>query len=462
MSCSEIEMKKLFSGEGNAQLKKIYEADSEGWIDTIFLYEIRTVTWYSLNPVAFPASLEGVGNNALSKCDYRIPKGFEYLINSFLEMRPPAIKVKDEFSADTRIAWTNNLLGETVTDASCVIDDSIHLQGIDKHWIIMNNEFYTDPGHERRSDLSIGNYSDMIEMDTILPSRELSCRQPWFYSMKSGSAFPLFILNSNSTISHKYQYELDIVNLLQMEILENDKWVKVKPMISRLDGVPSNGMLPMPVLRGTFGKIRESEVSWNRSERGDYQIFTEDVIKCDGEGTIQCGGQQSIALKSEGMCKAIFWGAYNVTQHKLNNRSNYTTNSNDPIDGDPPIRKVSMRYAGGCDKFNGIPIESFAGPLLRDHFPKAPRRNGLYAFSFSYESHFYGSDVGVDLEAVGATLKCEIADPDTVKWKNGNIDVRGDAANQADRCRDEFQLVVRLLTMHNYTFNESGNIVQVF
>lgn len=453
MSCSSVELDEVFNSSKGYSVFYTAE-DPKGDIDIIFDKEITPVTWYSLNPLQFQCH----PTVKKEECQFTTKGAYEYIMYSYLKTRTCALTIKNSYLETTRIGWTRNLLQRMVDHASIVIDDSITVQSYDHHWLVMEPEFFLEPGHEKRYDINVGNTSELTEMDTILPSLELSSNQPWFYCSKSSAAFPLFLINSQTRMKHVYKYELNISKLLRMKIQDEDgRWEDVSPDLERLEGLPDGKTLQVPILHGCFGKITQNQVIWKGEEMGQrsHRFIVNNIIEVDGDNKIECGNGDTVKLTSSGICRSMFWAAHNITREMVNDHCNYTISAEDPVDGNSPILTQSLKI-GEHEKFPDSSPGDFAGPLVRHHFPRAPRVNGIYGFSFCYEPRYCGVESGVPLK--DASFKIATADPDSYRWNNNNNDIRGRGAGEADKCRDKFRIIVRMMVSHMYSINSGGSI----
>lgn len=454
MSCSELEIEKIFDSKTiNPAILSIYTADEQNRIDTIFFSgEVRPLTWYTLNPLPFEVLPTG-GKDTRT---YIPPVDQSYLLGSYLWGEVPAISVKPEHQANTRIAWCRNLMHEIVESATC-IGGSLRV-GFDRQWLVTESEFFLKPGFESDYDRGVGNTPDLQEFKVALPHRNLRTRQPWFYNCSSAAAFPLYKLNSQSSLTHNYKYKLKIADLLRMVTLDNGHWVTSPLDLTRLQGLPEGGLLKTPTLWGNFGKVNENEVKWNKCNRKIFPIYADTVVSKDSI-PVKCGSSVPLELQSEGPCKGIFWSALNRTAASINIRSNYTTSLSDPTTGDSPITTCDLMF-GEIPKFEEMHVDHFNGPLLYGHTTRAPRTSGIYGFVFTHDIEAYGHNVAINLNDVKAKFIPKLEDPDTTKWNVDSNDIRGEQTTPP--CNHEFTITVRMLVMHKFTIDETGKITREY
>jgi len=330
---------------------------------------------------------------------------------------------------------------------------------MDREWMVFNSNFFVE-GNHRQHDRGIGNTEELQTFRTMLPRHRLSLMQPWFYSKCSPSSFPIFYMNSQSSLVHKYKYNLSIVDLLRMEVMVDEVWTPVKPELHRLHGVPPEGKMEAPVLWGNMAKTRDNEADWNRCNRKLIPIYAETIVSAGVEG-LKCGQEASVKLESGGPVKAIFWGLRNKTAETYNIRSNYTSNLEDPVNGPSVAGHCSLEYRD-TTKLSEMEPNHFEWPLLKYHLPSTPRCNGLYGYTFCHDVNAYGDNVAANLESLGAKFVIRLEDQDYYRWCNGNTDVRTGQTFVPVQSETIYSLVVRMLVMRKYTISSTGEVRRVY
>ena len=454
MSCTEEEIESIFGREnGNSAIASLYSADSKGEIETIFYNGLKPVTWYSMNPRPFTHTVSDQVHN------YSLESGHSYLFYSYFVAETIPLGVKEEFRHDTRIGWCRNLLAEIITSGT-LMNDTTTIATIDREWLIFYPEFYIEGGIAQY-DRDVGNQAVLVEMSTALPRKRLSLRQPWFYANCSSSAFPLFYLNSQTSLVHKYRFNLAISELLRMEILVDGSWKLVKPELHRLIGVPEGGTLPAPELWANMGKVSENEITWNKCNRKLMPIYVETVVAATSTDKLGYGSQTTVQLKPGGPVKAIFWGLRNKSSDFYNVRSNYTADIGNPTQGATVAGKCSLEYRE-TQKLEEMDPEHFEMQLLRDHLPSVPRTRGFYGYVFCYDVATHGDNVAALLGALDSKFTIKLEDPEEYGWKSGNVNVRTLQPIQPAQNSPEFSLVLRMLVMRKFTLNNMGEFRKVY
>jgi hypothetical protein len=415
-----------------------------GPLDSIFHSDAMPVAWFSLN--SLPFQVGGAGNR------FTPPTGYEYMLTGYLRGNLPAIGVKQSHIDEYRIAWCENVMNEIANSAVCMIDDYLTVQSFDHHWLNIEPEHYMPSGFDAEYKRGQGNESELQEYSTALPNYPIRANQPFFFSKASATAFPLFLMNSQSVFSITYDFLLSIGSLLRMTKLEGDRWVNIKPNLDALIGVPSDGMLKAPSLFGEFGKIRDNERKWNTCERDEYVYYTDDVVSCDFDNDEVCGKSVPVKLVDTAPTKCFFWAAHNVTaQEEYNIRSWYGILAT----GETPISTSSL-FFGKEKKFGPLTNDHFFS-LLRPHFIRAPRRPWFLCANFCHNSGSNNIDVAISLKDMTADLKVDLKDPELLKWRSNNMDVRGPQPS-AKACTERFKIIGRLLVQHELYIDKLGHL----
>ncbi|EQD26795.1 major capsid protein, partial [mine drainage metagenome] len=290
-----------------------------------------------------------------SNVNYLIDSNSHSLLSSRMVFKVPPIKVKEEFNDKIKIAWTHNLGHNRILDAEFICDGIIYTR-FDNVWLDFESQFFQDGGAGKRKSRQngIGNIPALEEFSNKLPEFTLDVWQPWFYSMHSFSAFPIFFRNSQSRIVHKYTLQDKIGNLLRMKKYneKKKKWIDEKTSewndhlkdYLELD----SETLEVPELWGRYAMVTEQELNRRKScfkidKEGKYKdevLFIRDVIACDDINPSKFGSYSSIDLTTSNPCLAIFWSAENNTAKSYNYHSNYTTEAGDSKIGYDPIKST--------------------------------------------------------------------------------------------------------------------------
>lgn len=457
MACTRLEIEVL---ESKPHIARIYDpavlSDGRKGMDSIFYNDLSHISWYSLNNVPLKGEPSVGEDSSKTIVTYKVGKNHHYLLYTYLDGNLPALAVKQEYAGTCRIRHCRNVPSRITEKAVCKVDSSFIMQEFSSEWLNIQPQFFRNVGHDDSINYGAGNISELQTMNNILPQHKLNQMQPWFYSMSTHTAFPIYRLNSQSTLIHEYTYNLDLSNILQMEILQDDQWIKVKPDLTKLRGVPPESKIPIPKLHSCVGMIRNNEIKYRSCE--PYRMFTETVVTMFSDSQ-ECGSQNKVKVKVEkkGSCKAGFWGAINTVASDLNIHSNYTTSLDDLENGLSPIKDTTLICKS--EKFKDLGGNHTSGPALYHHFPCSPNVRGLNAFSFCADPTDINANVGILLGEMESEFQINLQDPDCERWKSGNVDLRGD--NVPPRCNFPFKVVVCLLMQQEFKI-EDGIVTNVF
>lgn len=425
-------------------------------MDSIFYNDISHISWYSLNNIRLKGEPSVGEDGSKSIMTYKVGNNFHYLLYSYLDGNLPALAVRQEYAGTHRIRHCRNIPSRITEKAVCKVDNSFTMQEVSSEWLNIHPEFFGKVGHKRSFDRGAGHTAELQVMSNILPQHKLNQMQPWFYSMSTHTAFPIFRLNSQSELIHEYTYNLDLSRIIQMEELIDDHWVKIKPDLTKLIGVPLEGKIPNPNLHACVGMIRNNEIKHRSCD--PYRMFTETVTTIFSDSQI-CGSQNKvpIKLKQKGSCKALFWGSINTVASELNIHSNYTTSLEDYENGLSPVKDTTLICKS--EKFKELGGNHTSGPTLYHHFPCSPSINGLNAYAFCADPTDINANVGVLLGDIESEIQINLQDPDCERWKSGNVDLRGQ--NVPPKCNYPFTVVVCMLMQREFKI-EDGVITDVF
>lgn len=342
---------------------------------------------------------------------YKVNPSFDYLMYTYLRSVFPGASVKEEWKDRVEICLTHNVGHNIVNNAKMKHNDDI-LQTIDNVWLDIYYQFYQDAGAGKREahNISVGNLKSLTEWSSHLPAKPINIDQPWFYSQYPALSFPIF-QSSQDKISHIYKFRLNLSSLLRMRIkTAKGTWKHVTPIFKYLD-IPSDAHMSNPELWGKYALLSKPERDMY-STCSDYKkrtLYIRDVINCDSTTPKTLNNKETISLKCQNPCLAMFWLAENDKSTSLNNLSNYTTNTFDLSKGCDPIVSTTLKY-GTSEKLSDMPSDHFNLAQARKHFPSAPNEEGYHALSYAWDSTNYDGDIGVYLDKLSATLTCTLSD----------------------------------------------------
>lgn len=359
-------------------------------------------TWYSSVPMKLKRTSDG------EETVYSVNNSFHYLEYSYMRFQSPPVRVKPELKGRVRIAWPHNLGTNIVTQAAFKEDDDTY-QTWDSVWADIYFQFYQSSGAGKRENhnIYIGNTTCLEDWSEFLPSYPINVDQPWFYSMDSALAFPIFYKNSQTRAEHRYTFRLRITDLLRVQYLHKDgKWKNSTKALHKYVDISPTATIKVPELWGRYAYISEKEIGWHKCDTNRV-FFTRDIEICDTPNPNKYKTTAEIPLHCINPCLAFFWVAENRDATDNHNYSNYTTCSDDLYSGWDPIRTTTLKY-GTTTRLDNMPSDHFSAAECRKHFPSAPSERGYHGYSFAADSTNFHGDVGVVLANLNAKLHCTI------------------------------------------------------
>lgn len=383
----------------------VTDIETEPIISNFYRAFIKS-TWYSSLPMKLKSSTDG------DEIIYTVNNSFHFLIYSYMRFMTPPIKVKDSYKGRARIAWCHNL-GTNITKQATFKEDDDTYQKWDNIWADMYFQFFQNAGAGKRENhnIGIGNVKCMEEWSNFLPSYPINVDQPWFYSMDTALAFPIFYKNSQTRAEHRYTFRRKIGDLLRVQILGKDhKWKNITRGYSKYIDTNPLSTIKLPELWGRYAYVTDNELTWYRCVQPRV-FFTRDVEICDTQNPSKFKSTAEISLHCTTPCLAFFWASENMNSTNNHNYSNYTTNVNDLYSGWDPIKTTTLKY-GTSVRLDNMPSDHFSIAEARKHFPSSPSERGYHGYSFANDSTSYYGDIGLVFASMNAKLYCRIANND--------------------------------------------------
>ena len=359
-------------------------------------------TWYSSMPMKLKCVSDG------EDTVYWVNNSFHFLMYSYLRFSLPPVRVKAEYAGRVRIAWCHNPGINIVSQAIFKEDDDTY-QKWDSVWADIYFQFYQTSGAGKRENhnIGVGNAACLEEWSEFLPAYPINVEQPWFYSMDTALAFPIFYKNSQTRAEHRYRFRRRVADLLRVQYLGKDnKWKNTTKKIHQYLDINVNATIKAPELWGRYAYVTDSEIAWNRCKT-DRVFFTRDVEVCDTSNPNKYNTTAEIGLHCVNPCLAFFWVAENRDATGNHNYSNYTTCTDDLYHGWDPIRTTTLKY-GTTMRLDDMPSDHFSVAEPRKHFPSAPNERGYHGYSYAYDSTNFHGDVAIVLGGLNAKLHCTI------------------------------------------------------
>lgn len=372
--------------------------------DTAFFDVVMPFFWYSMAPHKFVSS--GSSKNGRI---FKAPGNCDMLLYSYLVFETPELRVKKEHVDNYRIAFTRYLGVNVAPKARFLIGKGEALSAVDKYynWYYIN--YHSQPGHQKSYARRAGRVDSLTKWTTHLLPHELTPKQPWWYGMRSWSAFPLYKIRQEDKPVHEYEFNLNILSHLRMKHFDGRKWVSIRPDPNVLDGFPMKAKLATPELYGMFAMITPHEKEKIHRAKTVYSV--DSVVDLSKESTYGSGKVPRCQIKTNGqLAKVLYWCAENRESVSLNDHFNFTTNVDDPKNGSSAIVKNDFLY-GTTPKFSKMSMSHFNGPLTDEHFLSSPLDPGSAAYSFTQSGSRPESSVGIFPDALDAKLLCELSSP---------------------------------------------------
>lgn len=371
----------------------------------------------------------------------------DYLLYTFLKIRLPTLKIKDEFKDIVQFRWPHNIGLNLVKEGSLCFDDE-KVQSFDNIWLNIYSQFYIPGSRREEYSLLIGNVPLLQEWTNQLPEFTLFVPQPWYYSSHEVLAIPLFLC-SLSTVTHKYRFRLKLEEILRMRIYKDDQWKDIPYSSKYIENVSVEESIPTPELWGRHVQITDTEREWRMNERN--KMYINDITSFATENTYGFGATVSIDLHCENPCKAIFWVAQNIESVKNRDFSNFSTNTENHLFGWNPIVSSKLLY-GGSHRIQELESAFFDRIESWYHYPSVPIEPGYNTYSFSYNSMSYFPDISIVFNDLKAKLVLKIGDSDPLRKQ---IDT--DFAYEEDTPKKQsFRVFVKLIVIKKIRFVEKS------
>lgn len=386
---SQIEymsMKKLGQMSTFAPNEECRPGDLEEFVATQFDSDFYKNMWYSRADII----VEGTVNDGaladkistIKRAVFKIDtKNYDILQKSQIIVSFPSIKIKEKYrnnSQDAKIAWTPFPVINYIIDVQLRAGDTTIIDPFDTVWLMNHLVWNTNPGDMDIVNNSIGNKPSMLDWTESIPGQTCYHKLPFGYSYSLSSALPLYLFNSQISLSQVITYHRNPVEkLLMMKITDDgNNWTQIAAQTEMLE---ISECLP-PTIEMSYHKILEREKQ-RVMERPEIVIPMHNVVSFSGKNKKQIGEADPISITTLHPLLAIFANSRNLKAEELNIRSNYTTNVYSPKDGSSPINNFYMSY-DLVTKFNKT-SESMSSNDMLSHFINVPQYGGYLAYAYS-------------------------------------------------------------------------------
>lgn len=402
------------------------ENDEDDKLESRFHHRIKKCSWSTHIPEVLKYSPSDNGG-----VDYKINTKFQYLRYTYMKIKLPHIKVKEECKDRIQICWPYNIGLNVVNSASWKIDDCV-IQKIDSVWNNINAQFFRKADKTGHYNNMIGNVGFLQAWSNELVPYSLVVPQCWSYCKDNVQAIPLY-LASSSKIEHFYDFKLKYSDLIRMRLKKDtpegevEEWIETEYQYKFIEKMVSgNEQLEYPDLWGRYVKTTEDEETSMKEfyQENECEYYIEDVVSLDSENSSALGSNVPIDIQCSNPCKAIFWVAENVESTSLRNLSNYTTNIHDINGGWNPISEVKLTYNSTDVRLSNMSSEHFDRAEAYFNFPSTPYQPGYNCYSFAYDLTSIDADIGIVFgEKLRARLNLKLSDtnPHNTKAIEENI-----------------------------------------
>ncbi len=186
---------------------------------------------------------------------------------------------------------------------------------------------------------AVGNTSQLIEWNYILPSQKLAMYMPWSYAKDKSDYFPLQLCGSNDNLSHIIEFNLEISNLILVREVESGDIVRFHP--DMVEVVGNLERIPIPEMEGLYSSLPKDTCKHNICVGDDgkepiyyahslYYLEEENEIPFGKKGTIKFDSKKNQPVNR------IEWGTVNVKESDISHDLVFTSS------GVTPVKKTSL------------------------------------------------------------------------------------------------------------------------
>jgi hypothetical protein len=401
---SDAELKSVMTGSyGN-----LFGKADKKRLDSVYYEDYEKVGWIGTFPQAFTSTPVGYGSTGTETdvISYSTSTRCSFQVSSTMEHKFPEIELKKEYKDLYRFKLVDDVGYKVVVSATFGSTDTV-IQTLDPHSQIMLHEKLTDPGHKKGLERKMGLRSVCKEWMTHMPATTLYYRQQWYYSFWPCKAFPMYLLNKPTDVSHVYSMILDMKKLIIVKKLNLDtlEWEIMQTVDTSLfSKFPDK--IPPPTLYGRFSQMSPEEYQ----DRFDIKLddfYILDMVKCDASNERKPGSEVTATLGTfGGVVQALFWALDNVTYKTSNITCNYTVDELPNKRSQSGITYNTLQTSTGS-KFINIPSALLEGELAVGTFANSGDRNGILTWQY-VEKVMQQNNGGSCPQYIDSTIKCTI------------------------------------------------------
>ena len=329
--------------------------------------------------------------------NYTANSKYDILSHSYLVTRVPLIRVDSSFRETVRICWTENLFHHIILAADIIIggDEAVGF-GVDASaWldVWMQHMMKSKPGMYELYSRLIGNWPFLTNWSHQLPSFPIACPLPTYYDEHDTKAVHLHLMRPEDAFVHRHRFRLNISQLLRMQIKnEAGEWETIPFDAGLLSKSSAESRIPVPHMTGKYSVLTKDEKKVHR--RFVHSTLATNILNFLPPND-QGSGKVTVDIETSTPVSAFFITAQNIIARNNNDRSNYTTDSENRYSQNawPPIKGVKMRYGNTPVQTYGL-IE-LEGIEAWYHSNSAPRSQGYPAISKNYNPGSLDPDTGI-------------------------------------------------------------------
>jgi len=418
----KMEYKQLTSFQKEMHLEIL----SNDNVESLYSYDFVKTAWTA----PFIESIEKITSNDQSgSAEYMPNEAFDYLKAQYADLMTPFLKVKSKWKNNVQVSWCRNLFHNIIKSGSLYQDTDI-IQSINVLFLDYKKQPNVRLGEGMRDLLEnmIRNDEVLGQWRTDIPSYRIKCPLPFYNAEHISKAIPLFLKNSLSRFVFKFTFERNISKLVRMRVRKtvDDEWNDIPFNWDYLD-IEKGQKLDFPRLWGRYSCIGDDEKE--QRKKFPHTYYTSDMIIVPSDSTVRFGTPCTLPLQSIYPIEKIVVVAQNIDAAKLNNHSNYTTNTSDVKKGWNPIETISVKY-GNSDR---IPeMESFHFEEMEHYYTSrsAPMESGWNIISLSDRPYKLHPDVGVVFYKTNTKLIAKLNSTDP-------FDVLNNEENEREKEKDD-------------------------
>lgn len=410
---------------------------------TQFGHEFRKKTWSTSVPVTIPGSL------AEGKITFTMPMAFHYLQYVVLRQKLPAIRVLPQFSEQIRICWPHNPGSNVVPHAVFKINEDT-VQTLTAPSYDALNQFELQPaGFRNHYDLCIGNRPFLEEWAELLPEYTTNFIVPWGFSRHESQAIPLLLCSMDKiTMTFTVRNKLTEMLRMQQKSKKTGEWIDIPPRPQVIEGCGTN--LPVPELSGRFSLISDEELNYHRHGwnvpdpiakaqwENLHTYYTRNFIPVKSPNPLPFGKTEELGIICNTPCLKLYWMGENVSAQKMNNYSNYTSNTKNLYDGYNVCGTTTLSHSGQS-RIKDLNVDFFDKIEPWKTCKSAPTEAGYNTYSFSNDSMGLDAEVGLIFKGLDAKF--------SVQLENSNpflkpIDTKNNSSNPLEEIVDDDEIPV--------------------